>query len=60
MVLFGEARGEPSQTLQGIGHAIINRALKPGWWGRSLEEVILKPWQFSCFNKEQVVPVLCN
>jgi spore germination cell wall hydrolase CwlJ-like protein len=51
MALFGEARGVPKQTRQGIGHVIINRALNPGWWGHSLKEVILKPWQFSCFNQ---------
>ncbi|HAY21625.1 MAG TPA: hypothetical protein DCY27_05570 [Desulfobacterales bacterium] len=51
MALFGEARGVPKPTRQGIGHVMINRALHPGWWGRSLKEVILKPWQFSCFNQ---------
>lgn len=52
MALFGEARGVPAKTRQAIGHVIINRALHPGWWGRTLKEVILKPRQFSCFNPE--------
>src|SRR5262245_33452767 len=56
MALFGEARGEPPQTREGIGHAIINRALHPSWWGRDLAEVILKPWQFSSFNGPEVIP----
>jgi len=51
MALFGEARGVPRDTRQGIGNVIINRALHPGRWGHSLKEVILKPWQFSCFNQ---------
>jgi spore germination cell wall hydrolase CwlJ-like protein len=51
MVLFGEARGVPQVTRRGIGHVIINRALHPGWWGRTLAQVILKPAQFSCFNQ---------
>lgn len=50
MALFGEARGVPAQTRRAIGHVIINRVLHPGWWGRNLKEVILKPRQFSCFN----------
>ncbi|OGW17143.1 MAG: hypothetical protein A3G93_09555 [Nitrospinae bacterium RIFCSPLOWO2_12_FULL_45_22] len=58
MVLFGEARGEPPQTREGIGHAIINRALHPSWWGRNLKEVILKPWQFSSFNGPEVILVI--
>ncbi len=52
MALFGEARGVPSQTRKAIGNVIINRALHPGWWGRNLKEVILKPKQFSCFNPD--------
>lgn len=52
MALFGEARGTPPETRKAIGHVIINRALHPGWWGTDLKGVILKPKQFSCFNKD--------
>ena len=52
MALFGEARGVPAKTRKAIGNVIINRALHPGWWGRNLKEVILKPRQFSCFNPD--------
>ncbi len=30
-------------------HVILNRAAQPCWWGRSVAEVCLKPWQFSCW-----------
>jgi len=58
MVIFGEARGEPLRTKIAIGDAIINRALHPGWWGRDLKSVILKPWQFSSFNGPETIPKL--
>jgi spore coat assembly protein SafA len=54
MALFGEARGTPAKTRKAIGHVIINRALHPGWWGKDLKGVILKPRQFSCFNEDDV------
>lgn len=56
MCLFGEARGQPAQTRNGIGHAIINRALHPAWWGKTLTGVILKAWQFSSFNGPETIP----
>lgn len=30
-------------------HVVLNRAAQPCWWGRSVAEVCLKPWQFSCW-----------
>lgn len=29
---------------------VKNRAAKPSWWGRSIEDVCFKPSQFSCWN----------
>lgn len=48
-----EGRGQSFKGKLGIGWAIRNRVLKPGkdWWGDDWEEVILKPFQFSAFNK---------
>lgn len=47
--LWGEARGEGRAGMQAVACVILNRASDPGWWGRSVAEVCLKPWQFSCW-----------
>jgi N-acetylmuramoyl-L-alanine amidase len=47
--LWGEARGEGRDGMRGVANTILNRAAHPGWWGRSVAEVCLKPWQFSCW-----------
>lgn len=46
-----EARGCSDEAIRGVLHVIKNRAERPGWWGKSIEEVVLKPSQFSSFNK---------
>jgi N-acetylmuramoyl-L-alanine amidase len=50
LVLYGEARSESIDGIVGVGTAIRNRALHPGWWGKNFSEVVLKPYQFSCLN----------
>ncbi|WP_341703854.1 cell wall hydrolase [Ferrovibrio sp.] len=47
--LWGEARGEGAAGMQAVACVILNRAARPGWWGRSVAEICLKPWQFSCW-----------
>lgn len=54
---YGEVRGEFRDGWQAFFNVLINRHLadihednKPDWWGESLHEVCLKPWQFSCWN----------
>lgn len=55
--LYGEARGEYTRAdgglaaLIAVGNVIMNRLIKGGWFGRTVEEVCLKPFQFSCWNK---------
>lgn len=54
--LYGEARGEYERidggvaSLLAVAHVIKNRASKGGWFGRSIQDVCLKPKQFSCWN----------
>jgi hypothetical protein len=48
--LWGEARGEGRAGLEAVAAVVRNRAARGGWWGATLEEVCLKPWQFSCWN----------
>lgn len=50
LVLWREARGEGSDAQHGVAWVIKNRAAKGGWWGKTIPEVILKPFQFSSFN----------
>jgi len=49
--IFGEARGEPYDAKVAVAWVIKNRLKKDGWFGKNLKEVILKPYQFSCFNE---------
>ncbi len=59
--LMAEARGEDTLGRQMVANAIMNRVQigeehlrrfgAPFWWGSTLREVILKPWQFSCWNE---------
>ena len=45
-----ESRGCSDEAIRGVLHVIKNRAAKPGWWGDSIVQVVLKPLQFSSFN----------
>lgn len=57
--VIGEARGEQdaggrleSVAMLGVLHVDQNRQLLPGrFHGKSLKEIALAPWQFSCFNE---------
>ncbi|HDH01102.1 MAG TPA: cell wall hydrolase [Nitrospirae bacterium] len=49
LCLFGEARGESIDGKIAVASVIINRLKRQSWFGKSLKEVILKPYQFSCF-----------
>lgn len=48
--IYGEARGEPDAGKLAVAHVVLNRVRANGFYGKSVREVILKPWQFSCFN----------
>ena len=48
---WGEARGEGREGMQAVMNVIARRAATPCWWGRDIVTVCLKPWQFSCWNK---------
>lgn len=55
--LWGEARGEGKAGMEAVVMVILNRveiARKAGgfWWGNSVIEVCRKPYQFSCWNKD--------
>lgn len=47
---YGEARGEGRDGIIAVIWVILNRANKPGWWGKNVIEVCYSPLQFSCWN----------
>lgn len=50
--IYGEARSEKFAGMKAVGWVVRNRAERGGWWGNSIMEVCLKPWQFSCWNPD--------
>ena len=48
--IYGEARGESLAGKVAVAYTIVNRAARPSWWGKTVVEVCLKPWQYSCWN----------
>ncbi len=55
--LFGEARGERRTGQEAVAAVVLNRVARAErlggyWWGRTVAEVCLKPWQFSCWNAD--------
>jgi N-acetylmuramoyl-L-alanine amidase len=50
--IYGEARGENYITQELIAWVIRNRKEKGGWYGDSYSKVCLKPYQFSCWNRD--------
>ncbi|MES2728503.1 MAG: cell wall hydrolase [Pseudomonadota bacterium] len=54
--IWGEARGEGEDGMQAVANVVLNRvavARQRGdyWWGRTIVQVCQKPYQFSCWNK---------
>ncbi|MBH8610484.1 cell wall hydrolase [Pseudomonas mohnii] len=56
--LWGEARGESLVGQIAVAWSIrnrvemdLNRDGKPDWWGEGYAEVCQRPYQFSCWNK---------
>lgn len=51
--LYGEARSEGLIGIEAVASVILNRVRLAKthnvWWGNTIEEVCLKPFQFSCW-----------
>lgn len=55
--IWGEARGEGSAGMQAVAAVIMNRVaiskkFRNFWWGLDLQEICRKPYQFSCWNRD--------
>jgi spore germination cell wall hydrolase CwlJ-like protein len=50
LCIWREARGESDDAKLGVAWTIKNRVALQGWMGKTYNEVVLKPWQFSSFN----------
>lgn len=48
--IVGEARGQGLLDKIAVACVIRERALRPGWWGRSVAEVCRHPWQFTAWQ----------
>lgn len=49
--IFGEARGEAMQGKIAVAYSVINRVKAKSWYGKTITDVCLKPWQYSCHNQ---------
>lgn len=49
--IWGEARGEGQTGMQAVANVIMNRVEKGGWYGATVQDVVLKKWQFSTWNE---------
>tara|TARA_Y100000310_G_scaffold342721_1_gene447086 strand:- start:1240 stop:1650 length:411 start_codon:yes stop_codon:yes gene_type:complete len=49
--IWGEARGEPLIGKVAVAYVILTRAKRGGWYGNTIKEVIMKPYQFSAWNR---------
>lgn len=48
--VYGEARSQPYAGQLAVAWVIRTRADHPGWWGSSVRDVCMRPFQFSCWN----------
>lgn len=59
--IWGESRSEGEQGMHAVGSVIQNRVRIGGWWGDQPRTVCLKPFQFSCWNRNDPnLPKLLN
>lgn len=50
--IYGEARGEKTAGKKAVACVIMNRYKSKKWFaGKTIAETCQKPWQFSCWNK---------
>ena len=50
--MWGEARSEGKRGMAMVGHVVMNRKHVQYRGGDSIKEIVLQPYQFSCWNKK--------
>lgn len=55
--MYGEARNQGVDGLTAVACVVLNRltvSVRKGkyWWGNTVDQICLKPYQFSCWNKD--------
>lgn len=50
IVVWREARGESRPAKIAVACSILNRVIRPSWWGDSISAVISKKWQYSSMS----------
>ncbi len=55
--IFGEARNEGAVGMEAVACVVLNRVrvarkMRGYWWGNSIIQVCQKPYQFSCWNRD--------
>lgn len=61
--LWGEARGEREveRSMRAVAAVVLNRCKRQTYWGKTIVEVCRKPWQFSCWNRNDPnLPLIMN
>lgn len=55
LTAYFEAANQGEEGMRAVCWTIRNRAVMPGqqWWGNTIEEVVLKPWQYSALAGKQ-------
>lgn len=51
--IVAEGRNQSLEGQIAIANVIRNRVAQKRWYGRTVEEVCKKPWQFSCWNNKK-------
>lgn len=51
--VYGEARGEPFDGMCAVAWTVINRTNKQSWFGKTIRDVCLKPWQYTCWHDQK-------
>ncbi len=49
LTVYGEARGEADEGKVAVGSVILERVERRDWDGKTVSEVCLMPYQFSCY-----------
>ena len=57
--MWGEARSEGEAGMRAVAHVVMNRvriarARGGAWWGKTVVGVCTKPFQFSCWNRNDI------